>query len=388
MPATTADVLILGAGVHGASLAHALSRRGARVIVFERRHTASGATGRSSGLVRMHYDLEVEARLAWESFGMFRRWQELIGGECGFTQTGFLFLAHRKSHVELRANVAMQKRIGIDTQVIAAKQVHELAPTLSTEDFELAAYEPESGYADPTLTTAALMRAAQSMGARLVQDSPVSGMTLSGGKVTGVETQHGTFSAPVVVNAAGAWARPVARFAGLDLPINTWRHDIAFLRRPSGMPGHPAVIDQIHAMYFRPETGGLTLVGLEDGNPLGLSPDEDQGAPQGFVDRAIDRLCRRIPGMVEGSYHSTQGGFDGITPDQHPLIGPAGPEGFYLDCGYSGTGFKIAPAVGESLAVRILEGVWGVVDLSPFDPMRFDRGEHLQSDNPYEMMWR
>jgi sarcosine oxidase subunit beta len=148
------------------------------------------------------------------------------------------------------------------------------------------------------------------------------------------------------------------------------------------------VIDQIHAMYFRPETGGLTLVGLEDGNPLGLSPDEDRGPPQGFVDRAVDRLCRRIPGMIEGSFHSTQGGFDGITPDQHPLIGPAGPEGFYLDCGYSGTGFKIAPAVGESLAVRILEGVWGRVDLSPFDPMRFDRGEPLQSDNPYEMMWR
>ena len=388
MENNTADVLIIGAGVHGASLAHALSRRGARVIVLERRHTASGATGRSSGLVRMHYDLEVEARLAWESFGMFRKWQELIGGECGLIQTGFLFLAHPDSHAELRANVAMQQRIGIQTQVVTAIQVQELAPTLFTGDFELAAYEPESGYADPTLTTTALVRGAQKMGALLVQDSPVSGLTVSGGRITGVETLHGTFSAPIVVNAAGAWAGPVARLAGLDLPLTTWRHDIAFLRRPSGMPGHPAVIDQIQAMYFRPETGGLTLIGLEDGNPLGLSPEEDRGAPQGFVDRAVDRLCRRIPGMVEGSYHSTQGGFDGISPDQHPLIGPAGPEGFYLDCGFSGTGFKIAPAVGETLAVRILEGKWGVVDLSAFDPMRFARGEHLKSDNPYEMMWR
>ncbi|MEX0788563.1 MAG: FAD-dependent oxidoreductase [Anaerolineales bacterium] len=388
MENNTADVLIIGAGVHGASLAHALSRRGARVILLERRHTASGATGRSSGLVRMHYDLEVEAQLAWESFGMFRRWQELIGGECGFIQSGFLFLAHPKSHSQLRANVAMQQRIGIGTEVVTAQQVHELAPALLTEDFKLAAYEPESGYADPTLTTAALVRGAQNMGARLIQDSPVSAVTAAGGIITGVETQHARYSAPVVVNAAGAWAGPVARLAGLELPLTTWRHDIAFLRRPSGMPGHPAVIDQIQAMYFRPETGGLTLIGLEDGNPLGLSPDEDGGAPQGFVDRAVDRLCRRIPGMVEGSLHSTQGGFDGITPDQHALIGPAGPEGFYLDCGYSGTGFKIAPAVGESLAVRIHEGVWGVVDLSPFDPTRFDRGEPLQSDNPYEMMWR
>lgn len=390
MGQATADVIIIGAGVHGASLACALARLGATVQVLERRHVASGATGRSSGLVRMHYDLELEARLAWASYPVFRDWQTVIGGECGFTRTGFLFLARPNHNQALRANVAMHRRLGIPTQIVSASEVLRIAPYLAADDFELAAYEPESGYADPTQTAGAFLRAARENGARLLQDCPVTSIVIDGERVTGAVTAQGKFSAPVVVNAAGAWAGPVARLVGLDLPLNTWRHDVAFLRRPPALAAdHPAVIDDLHSMYFRPETGGLTLVGLEDGNPLGLSPeDEDRSAPEGFVDRAVDRLCRRIPGMENGSLHSTHGGFDGITPDQRPLIGPAGPEGFFLDCGFSGTGFKISPAVGESLAGRILDGRYHPVDLSAFDPQRFVRGEFLRGEHAYEMIWR
>lgn len=390
MGPTTADVIIIGAGVHGASLACALARRGASVQVLERHHVASGATGRSSGLVRMHYDLELEARLAWASHAVFRDWQAAIGGECGFTRTGFLFLARPSHNEALRANVAMHRRLGIPTQVVAASEVRRIAPLLAAEDFELAAYEPESGYADPTQTAGSFLRAARDHGARLVQDCPVTSIVIEAERVGGVVTPLGRFSAPVVVNAAGAWAGPVARLVGLDLAVDTWRHDVAFLRRPAALAGdHPAVIDDVNSMYFRPETGGLTLVGLEDGNPIGLSPeDEERAAPEGFVDRAVDRLCRRIPGMQDGSLHSTHGGFDGITPDQRPLIGPAGPEGFYLDCGFSGTGFKISPAVGESLAHRILDGRYDPVDLSAFDPQRFARGELLRGEHAYEMIWR
>ena len=387
---STADVIIIGAGAHGASLACALARRGASVLVLERRHVAAGATGRSSGLVRMHYDLELEARLAWASYPVFRDWQAAIGGECGFTRTGFLFLARPSHNEALRANVAMHRRLGIPTQVVSASEVRRIAPLLAADDFELAAYEPESGYADPTQTASAFLRAARDHGAHLLQDCPVTSIVIEAERVSGVVTPEGRFSAPVVVNAAGAWAGPVARLVGLDLPLDTWRHDVAFLRRPAALSAdHPAVIDDVHSMYFRPETGGLTLVGLEDGNPIGLSPeDEERAAPEGFVDRAVDRLCRRIPGMQHGSLHSTHGGFDGITPDQRPLIGPAGPEGFFLDCGFSGTGFKISPAVGESLAHRILDGRYDPVDLSAFDAQRFARGEPLRGEHPYEMIWR
>ncbi len=139
-------------------------------------------------------------------------------------------------------------------------------------------------------------------------------------------------------------------------------------------------------MYFRPE-GGLTLVGLEDGNPLGESPESDtEYTRDGFVERAIDRICQRIPVMENGALHSAHGGYDGITPDQHPLLGAAGPDGFYLDCGHSGTGFKTAPAIGLCMAELILEGAAKTVDISPLAPGRFDEGKPVHGN--YENIWR
>ena len=146
------------------------------------------------------------------------------------------------------------------------------------------------------------------------------------------------------------------------------------------------VIDFPNEMYFRPE-GGLTLVGLEDGNPLGESPDSDTDhTREGFVERAIDRICRRVPAMKDGGLHSAHGGYDGITPDQHPILGAAGPDGFYLDCGHSGTGFKTAPAIGLCMAELILDGASKTVDISPFAPSRFAEGRLIKGS--YENIWR
>lgn len=384
------DLLILGGGVHGASLAYHLSVRGVKAAVIERRHLAAGATGRSSGLVRMHYDLETEARLAWESFQWFRDWNERVGPDpCGFTRTGFLQLVEREHVDALKANTAMLQRLGVPAMLVTADDVKRLAPAFVTDDFDLAAYEPESGYADPVSTAAALMNAARRRGAVLVQDCAVTGIRVRAGKVTGVDTTQGVFSAPIVVNAAGAWARRICEMAGVEVPIGTWRHDVMFVARPPELRlPHPTVIDFPNSMYFRPE-GGLTLVGLEDGNPLDEDPDGDSDhARAGFVDRAVDRLCGRVPLMERGGLHSAHSGYDGITPDQHPAIGPIGPEGFWLDCGFSGTGFKISPAVGLCLAEWILDGAPKTVDISAFTPTRFAQGIRLVSGHPYESIWR
>lgn len=386
----TADAVIVGAGIQGASLAFHLSGRGLKPVVVERRSIAAGATGRSSGLVRMHYDLEVEARLAWASFQYFRNWAEVVGGDCGFTRTGFLHIERPELEAALRANVGAHQRIGIPSLVVTADDVRRLAPGFNVDDFEIAAYEPESGYADPSSATGAFMDAARRRGARLVQDCAVTGIRTSGGKVCGVDTTRGAIDAPVVVNAAGAWAGPVGRMAGVDLPVDTWRHDTAFVRRPASIgTSHPTVIDDIHSMYFRPETGGLTLVGLEDGNPIGQTPegDTDRAAP-GFVERAVDRLCRRMPAIEYGSLHGAHGGYDGITPDQHPILDQAGPEGFYLQCGFSGTGFKLGPAVGACVAELILDGRAKTVDISAFNLRRFADGKPLRGEYPYGDNWR
>ena len=386
----TADVIIVGAGVHGASLAFHLAQRGVKSIVLEKDFTGAGATGRSSGLIRMHYDTEVDSRLAWESFQYFRNWADLVGGESGFVRTGFIQIVSPSDNDALRANTEMHQRIGIPTMLITAEDVHRLVPYFKVDDFELAAYEPESGYADPTSTTNAFMAAARAKGARLVQDCEVTGIQVEGGRVKGVETSRGDFSGPVVINAAGAWGGRLNALSGLELPYDTWRHDTMFVGRPKEIgSSHPSVIDFPNEMYFRPETGGLTLVGLEDGNPLGESPDSDSDhAKQGFVERAIERICQRIPIMEKGYLHTAHGGYDGITPDQHPILGQAGPEGFYLQCGMSGTGFKLAPAIGLCMSELILDGKAKTVDISSLAPQRFAAGEHVAGEHPYASIWR
>ena len=382
-----ADVIIIGGGVHGASLAFHLARRGVKVIVLEKKFVAAGATGRSSGLVRMHYDTEVDSRLAWESFKYFRNWKEMVSGDSGFTRTGFIQIVGAKHEEALKANVAMHQQIGIPSFVITSDDVKRLAPSFETHDFNLAAYEPESGYAMPSDTANALMSAASARGARLVQGCAATAIKTAGGKVIAVETNQGEFSAPVIVNAAGAWANQINKMVGLDLSYDTWRHDTMFVTRPAQIGvSHPTVIDFSKEMYFRPE-GELTLVGLEDGNPLGESPDSDTDhAQKGFVERAIDRICQRVPMMERGGLHSAHGGYDGITPDQHPVLGAAGPDGFYLDCGHSGTGFKTSPAVGLCMSELILDGVSKTVDISALAPSRFAEGKLIKGN--YESIWK
>jgi sarcosine oxidase subunit beta len=368
---STADVIIIGGGVQGTSLAFHLTRRNVKVTLLERHFIGGGATGRSSGLVRMHYDSEVDSRLAWESFKFFVNWKQWVGGECGFTRTGFIQIAARAAEPALRANVVMHQKIGIPSLIVTADDVKRLAPAFLTEDFDVAAYEPESGYAMPSDTANAFIAAARERGAQLVQNCVVNGIDVTSGRV----------------NAAGAWAGPINRLVGLDIPYNTWRHDTMFVMRPEEIgPSHPTVIDFPNDMYFRPE-GKLTLVGLEDGNPLGESPDSDTDhARPGFVERAIERICLRIPSMIQGSVHSAHGGYDGITPDQHPILGAAGPEGYYLDCGHSGTGFKTAPAIGLCMAELILDGVSKTVDISPLAPSRFSEGRLIKGN--YDSIWK
>ena len=387
--AQTAEVIIIGGGVHGSSLSFHLAERGVKAVVLERNIIAAGATGRSSGLVRMHYDQETDSRLVWESFQYFNNWAERVGGNCDFSRTGFIQFVLPEHEENLKANVSMHQHIGIPTFIVNGEDVKRLAPSFKVDDIQFAAYEPESGHADPYATTAAFLAAARKMGSKLVQDCEVTGIEVKGGKVKGVQITQGEFTAPVVVNCAGPWAAGIGEMVGLDLQVNTWQHDTMFVQRPKEIgPSHPTVIDNALEMYFRPETGGLTLVGLEDNNPIGESPEGNTDHPKpGFVERAIDRICQRIPVMEKASLHSAHGGYDGISPDQHPILGQAGPEGYYLQCGFSGTGFKIAPAVGKCMAELILDGDAKTVDITPFRFERFEESDLVKSEHGYGDIW-
>jgi len=357
-------------------------------VVLEKATVASGATGRSSGMVRMHYDVEADARLAWRSHAYFADWEHRVGGESGFTNVGFLQMVPPEEADALRHNVAMQRRIGIATGLVDADEVRRLLPGIQIEDDQVAAFEPLSGYADPTQSTGSMMAGAVARGARLVQGCSVSDVRVAGGRVVGVSTSRGDFDAPVVVDSAGAWAGRIAATVGLTLPLDVWRHDVAYVQRPPDIPRHIAFIDFLNAFYSRPEGEHLTLVALEDGNPLTGDPDAPvDSAARGFIDKAAERVVQRLPAFARAGLHSAHSGQDGITPDQHPIIGPAGPDGFWLNCGHSGTGFKTAPAIGSSLAQLIVEGPGANDDLSIYRLERFGAGELIVGEHPYAPIW-
>jgi sarcosine oxidase subunit beta len=387
----TADVIVVGAGVQGASLAFHLARRGARVLVLERETIAAGATGRSSGFVRMHYDLESESRLAWASFPYFRAWSDLVGaGDCGFVRTGFLHLVPASLADHLRANVEMHQRLGIETRVVGPAEVARLVPGAVTDDITVGAYEAGSGYADPSGTAAGFLAAARRSAARVIQGCRVDSVLVEREAVVGVETNRGRFAAPVVVDVAGAWAAELARTVGVDVPVQAWRHPTAYFGLPDGHGSDfPIVIDEVNELYFRPEGREMMLVGLESGNELGGSPDRPlEAVHPAALEEMVSRACTRVPWMADGTLRTTHGGQDGITPDQRAILGPAGPDGFFLACGFSGTGFKTAPAVGASLAELILDGRATTVDIADYSLDRFAEGRLLVGEHPYGKLWR
>ncbi|MBM4407290.1 MAG: FAD-binding oxidoreductase [Chloroflexi bacterium] len=389
--ATTADVIVVGAGVQGASLAFHLALRGARVVVLERGTVAAGATGRSSGFVRMHYDLESEVRLAAVSHPYFLNWLGHVGaGDCEFVRTGFVQIVPEALEPALRANVAMQQRVGVDTRLIAPSDLEALMPGIRADDFTVAAYEPASGYADPSGTAGGFIAAARAHGAQFVGGCSVQSVTVETNRVTGVSTSRGEFSAPVVVDAAGAWSATLAATVGVEVPLEPWRHETAYFGLPDGRSARfPIVIDTPNDVYFRPEGRDLMLVGLEVASEIGGSPDRPERAiGQSVVELMASRVCERVPWMAGGTYRTGHDGQDGITPDERPVLGPAGPDGFFLACGFSGTGFKTAPGVGLAMSEWILDGRPTTVDITPYGLERFAEGRHLVGEHPYGTFWR
>ena len=386
----TYDAIIIGAGVMGASIAFHLAERGIKPAILERNVSASGATGHSSGLVRMHYDLAAESELTFKSYKLyFNNWKERVGGDCGFRPTGFLQIAKREHEDKLRGNVANQQKIGINTSVISVDEVRKLFPDLVAEHFDYAAYEPDSGYADATLTTNGFLESAKRNGATLLQNCEVTGIRTAGGKVIGVSTTKGDFDAPLVINAAGPWAKRVGNLAGIAIPLETWTHDVAFLHRPPSLGRIPACIDDVINCYYRPEGGALILAAGEDESLRGESPDaEDQHPTPTFLEKLIDQMVKRIPKIEESGLHSIHVGRDGITPDQRAIYGGTDLSGFYLACGLSGTGFKTAPAAGASLVELILDGKPSTVDITPFRFERFAEGRLLEGEHGYGHIWK
>jgi sarcosine oxidase, subunit beta len=263
-----------------------------------------------------------------------------------------------------------------------------MAPYLYTEDVPLAAYEPDSGYADAHLTTMGFANAARRHGARVCQGTEVTGFDLNGDRLRGVRTNEGRIATGTVVNAAGPWGGLVAAMAGIQLETTIMHHQVAVVEAPPEVPWpHLTVIDRLHQTYLRPETGRLTLVGASHAN-YALTPDQldrySESLTYETMYRVLEHLCARMPAMEAGAVRKGHAGIYLNSADKHPLLGPApGLEGFYCAVGCSGHGFKEAPVVGQAMAEMIVNGRAEVVDLTPLRLTRFEEGEPYQGAHAY-----
>jgi len=382
--ALTADVVIIGGGVTGTSIAFHLAARGVRdVIVVDKSSVASGATGKSSACVRQHYSTAETCRMIRFSLDAFQRFEELTGGgSCGFRRTGYLLGVDERMRVPMEASVALQRNTGIETRLVSPLDMGEIEPRLHTEDLVAGCYEPDSGYCNPAETAQGFARAARERGARVLEDTEVLGVLTEGGRVTGVSTSGGPIQAPRVVNAAGLWGARIGAMVGLDLPIIVCRHKISIVTWPeAARRPHPMVYDFVNNIYTRPEMGEHILVGGLDAEESHDLADPDRYKEGVSLDESTDALARashRFPVLGEGRIARGYAGCFDVTPDWHPIMDRVGPEGSYVAVGFSGHGFKLSPAVGHMMAALIAEGPQAHPDLPTFRLSRFAEGKPIR----------
>lgn len=391
MAQQTADVIIIGGGITGASAAYQLALRGVRVTLLEKSYLAAGGTGRTVGLVRQHYSNETTARMALRALQVWRDFDRVVGGDVGWVQTGALFIVGPHDLDGLRANVALQREVGIQVELLDPPAICALAPYLYVDDIGGAAYEPDAGCADGAMATNAYAQRARDLGASIEQGVEVTAICTEAGRVTGVQTTQGTYSAPVVINAAGPWGARLARTVGFEVPVEVSRHQVAVFQRPASLSAqHPFVGDFIQGFYLRPETGGLTLVGS-----LEASEAENKADPDRYVETvdmdfnlAMAELTEhRVPAMRDAEIRKGWAGLYDVTPDWHPVIGPMpGLEGFICAFGWSGAGFKMAPVTGEMLADLATGERRCPIDPHLFRFERFAEGDLVRGRYAYNIM--
>jgi sarcosine oxidase, subunit beta len=388
----TADAVVIGGGCMGVSTAYHLSKAGLRVALVEQADLGSGTSGRSSAIVRTHYTLPSLVVMAQAALEDFRDWASRFPGDPGFRNVGFVVLVSEANVANLEANIAMQRRLGVDTEAVDAATALRLVPGMAVDDVGAAAYEPRSGYADPWQVISSLARGARDRGASVATGTRVTAIRQgAGGRVIGVDTDAGPIDAAVVVNAAGNWSGALSRPLGVELPVEPQRESIVLFDLPPGMGDPPIVIDLVALMYVRPHGGGRILFGDEDHtldalHPRLSDPDTPDLAmpPLEAIENAADKAIRRFPALAEGDL--VPAGYTGryeVTPDFQPLMGaPAHVPGYYYAAGFSGHGFKLTPVIGRLMAEWVVDGRPSI-DLAEFSAERFAAGHPLVAANPY-----
>jgi sarcosine oxidase subunit beta len=385
----SADIVIVGGGVNGAATAFYLAKRGAgRIVVLEAAKIAHGASSRGAGILRTYYSNLREAELAIQSLATFQNWKSEVGGECGYTATGFLWLVGCEKKSDLIANISRLRQLGSNLEYLSPSSISTMQPHLSIADIGGAAYEPAGGFADPHMTTQAFCDAAARQGAQIFEQTPVISMKVQSGRIAGVKLPSGEIATRNVVVAAGGWSAKLAADVNIDLPVLPTRMSAGTVRHKPFAVSPMTFIDTKSDTYLRPTAEpGLAYVSMRDGrhNTLVDPGDFDMGEKiSGQASRtAIERLRVRIPSLVASS-DRVWSAFDGVTPDKCAIYGETDIDGLFLCVGASYKGFKVAPAVGRQMA-EIIEHGGPSIDLSAFRLSRFAKHATPTAPLPYSL---
>ena len=388
---TTTDVIVVGGGVNGACIAYHLAQRGVSVTLVEKDNIAAGPTGRSCGIIRQHYSHPITARMALAALRFFENFEELVGGDCDFRQTGYIFAAGPDTIDTLKANVALQQSLGINTSVISVEELRELEPGVATDGIVGAAYEPDSGYADPYSASVAFANRAEELGAEVLVGTEIRSVIVEGGKARGVVTDEGRLEAGSVVLATGPWTPRLSELFGVELPITACRVQVCLFERAPGLQHDKVFVDSPLGVYTRPEGEDLMLVGsvATDEAKAGVeNPDHFQRvADFDTVSRYSEQLVQRFPDMDKGSFVNGYASLYDVTPDWRPILDKLPSiDNLYCCAGSSGHGFKLAPIVGEMMADLITAGKSDDDDINFFAFHRFGHEELVEGGYAHKIL--
>jgi sarcosine oxidase subunit beta len=379
---SAADVVIIGGGVMGASTAYHLGLRGCEDVLLLEREPFFGtqATGRCAGGIRYQFSTEINVQLSLLSLPMLDRFEEELGQPIDRRRTGYLFLlTSERSVSNFRQIVAMQHRLGVNTEWLTPEEIAACVPVLDLQGVLAGTNHSADGLADPNSVVQGYVSGARRLGAKLLTDVAVVDIRVKGGKVCGVVTNQGEIATPAVLNAAGPWAGEIGRMAGVDIPIVPLRRQIAVTGPlPEVPPNFPFVIDFNQSLYFHREGDGL-LTGMSNPNE---KVDFDQSVDADWELVHFEAALSRLPLLERAGIASRWAGLYEVSPDAHPILGRIPQvEGLYCIGGFSGHGFMHGPVCGLLLAEEILDGGAHTLDISSLYIDRFESGSSIVEYN-------
>ena len=372
---STAEVVVIGGGIMGASTAYHLAKRGCTdVVVLESAEMFGlGSTGLNAGGVRYQFATAVNIELSKLSFGMMERFADEMDQEVSLRQCGYLFMLDREKDLEqMRKNVALQNSLGVPSRVIDVDEIARLAPEVQLDGILGGTWCPLDGLVDPNGLLQGYVSQARRLGATLLTKAPATGIDIAGGKVTGVATKDGRIATSNVVIAAGPWSGLVGDLAGIDLPVEPIKRQIAVTSEiPNLRPDFPFVIDFSKSLYFHREGRGILTGKSNVDQEAGFDTTVDEEWRLRHLEEAMERL----PLLGDAEISAEWAGLYEVTPDDQPILGKLPQvDGLFSCAGFSGHGLMHGPAAGLLLAEEILDGRAHTVDIDPLRYARFATG--------------